>query len=447
MKTAYELDDIPATAADCELCHEIRLGGAAVTGQAVAGGGYSRLISRTSVVDIMAGLGAVEPGYVLVIPRQHARSVGELPMAELHQVFDAAWDMAERMKAAFGCSVVLVEHGSSGRNLLPTGACIDHAHLHLFPVRQGIRAEHFAVQDSKVCRDLADLASLARDNRSYYFVAMSPDEGCLAADPVLSSQHARKVWARAAGKKDQWDWAACPFLENAHLTAMCLRSDKLPFWRSGTQHQADEKLLETLRAYDTAAEVYAERTRYFPEEGTLRSEMDWLAKETDGPILDAGAGGGRDARYMSGTGRAVVALDASSRMLAHVPVLENIVKVFGDVRDMPLDDRSVGAVWCSAVLLHLGPMDVVRALREFFRVVRPGGLIQISMKEGIGESVSRIVDRPGPRRHFFLYQVSELREFARLANLELVRTWSEAERDSAEVVQKWIKILLRRTVA
>jgi SAM-dependent methyltransferase len=319
--------------------------------------------------------------------------------------------------------------------------------MHLFPVREGINPGQFAVEGSKICRDLADLATLARDNRSYYFVAMTPAEGYLAADPIVSSQHARKVWARAAGKQDQWDWAACPFLENAKLTAMRLRSDRFPFWKSGKQQQADEKLLETLRAYDAAAEVYAERTRFFPEDSTLRSEMDWLARETDGPILDAGAGGGRDARYMSESGRTVVALDASAPLLAHVPLLKNIVKVFGDVRKMPLDDRSVGAVWCSAVLLHLGPTDVVRALREFFRVVRPGGLIQISVKEGTGESVSRIADQPGLRRHFFLYQMNDLREFARLANLELVRSWSESERDSAEVMQRWIKVLLRRKAA
>jgi SAM-dependent methyltransferase/diadenosine tetraphosphate (Ap4A) HIT family hydrolase len=447
MKSAHELAKTSEAAAECDLCHEIRLDGAAVTGQEAEGGGYSRLISRTAIVDVMAGLGAVEPGYVLVIARQHARSMGELPLEELRQAFDAAWTMAARMEASFGCSVILVEHGSSGRDRLPSGACIDHAHMHLFPVGQEINPGDFAVQGSRVCRDLDDLASLARDNRSYYFVAMNPREGYLAADPKVSSQHARKIWARAAGKHDQWDWAACPFLENARLTAMRLRSDKLPFWKSGKQQQPDEKLLETLRAYDVAAEVYAERTRYFPDESTLRHEMDWLASETDGPILDAGAGGGRDAQYMSETGRTVVALDASALLLAHVPLLRNIVKVFGDVRKMPLDDRSVGAVWCSAVLLHLGPADVVRALREFFRVVRPGGLIQISVKEGTGESVSRIADQLGPRRHFFLYQMNDLREFARLANLELVRSWSEVERDSAEVMQKWIKVLLRRNAA
>jgi SAM-dependent methyltransferase len=373
--------------------------------------------------------------------------MGELSMAELHQAFDDAWTMASRLENSFGCSVVLVEHGSSGRNLQPNGACIDHAHLHLFPVRQGMKPDEFAAEDSKVCRDVADLAKLARDGRSYYFVAMNPAEGYLAADPVLSSQHARRIWARAAGKKDQWDWAACPFLENARLTAMRLRSDKLPFWKNNERRPIDDRLLETLRAYDAAAGVYAERTRDFPAKSTLRSEMDRLASKTEGPILDAGAGGGRDARYMSEKGRTVVALDASAPLLAHVPSLENIVKVFGDVRNMPLDDRSVGAVWCSAVLLHLGPADLVRALREFFRVVRPGGLIQISVKEGTGETVSRISGQSGLLRHFFLYQRGDLRKFAKLANLELIETWSEAGKDSGEVMQSWLKVLLRRNVA
>lgn len=60
----------------CDLCQEIGLGGTAVTGTCVGNEqrpGYSRLIRRTSVVDVLAGLWV---GYTWLCPAhaQAARS-------------------------------------------------------------------------------------------------------------------------------------------------------------------------------------------------------------------------------------------------------------------------------------------------------------------------------------------------------------------------------------
>jgi len=108
---------LSVAARQCDLCQEIDLGGTAVTGTCSGNEqetGYSRLIRRTSVVDVLAGLGSVIPGYVLLMPRRHVRSIGELTIPEISHVFDAAWRMADQVARVFGGSVVLVEHGSSG---------------------------------------------------------------------------------------------------------------------------------------------------------------------------------------------------------------------------------------------------------------------------------------------------------------------------------------------
>jgi len=420
------------------LCQEIDLGGTAVTGTCSGNEqetGYSRLIRRTSVVDVLAGLGSVIPGYVLLMPRRHVRSIGELTIPEISHVFDAAWRMADQVARVFGGSVVLVEHGSSGHEHGPSGACIDHAHIHLFPLDAGINPSLFEVPGARAVDDLAELSTLARLRKNYYYYTSNRTRGYLAVEPKLRSQQARRTWATAVGRPYEWDWALFPFFPNAQLTAMRLRQDELSF---------DAELNETLSAYDAAADWYASHTSTFPEKSSLRTEMDWLADNTDGAILDAGAGGGRDAAYLADLERPVIALDASKPLLDHVPPRKNISTVVGDVRNMQLATASIGAVWCSAVLLHLGREDVLRSLREFFRVLRRGGLAEVSVKEGNGHASSTMPGYPRFRRHFFFYEADDLKQLARRAGLEVVKTWTEEEVDSALVVQRWVKVLLQK---
>ena len=243
--------------------------------------------------------------------------------------------------------------------------------------------------------------------------------------------------------KDEWDWAVFPFLTNARVTATKLRPNTLPPDETGFTLE-DVKLSETLRAYNEAADWYASCTKTFPEKSGLCCEMNWLAAHTAGLILDAGTGAGRDAAYLAGFNRPVIALDASAPLLSHVPRIQNIRNIVGDVRRLLLENDSVGAIWCSAVLLHLRKDDVLRSLREFCRVLKSDGLAEVSVKEGTGHSSSPMPCHPWLRRHFFFYEADELKELAHRAGLEVVRTWTEEEMDSSRVVQRWVKLLLRK---
>lgn len=431
----------------CDLCEETFHDGTAVTGSCIDTGlkdGYSRLIRRTSVVDVLAGLGAVIPGYVLLLPRRHVRSVGELNASEMLHIFDEAWKMADRITKVFGGSVIVVEHGSSGHEHGPSGACIDHAHMHLFPLDAGTDPALFNLPGSRPVEGLSELSILARTGKNYYYCASSCAKGYLAAEPRPVSQQARRIWAQAVGRRDEWDWALFPFFANAEMTAMRLRGDELS--PEASRYLGEAELAETLNAYNAAADSYAAHTRYFPHESSLCAEMDWLVSHTDGPILDAGAGGGRDTMYMARRKRPVMALDASARLLVHVASRRNILRVVGDVRDLPLENNSVGAIWCSAVLLHLARKDVLRALHEFFRILRIGGLVEISVKEGTGHDSISMAGRPELRRHFFYYEEGDLKQLACLAGLQVVRTWTEKEVDSTVVIQRWVKVLLRKPV-
>ena len=302
----------------------------------------------------------------------------------------------------------------------------------------------FLLPHSKAVQGLDPLAHAAAEGYNYYYCSWEPSQGFFTTVPHMPSQKARRVWADLVGSPDQWDWALFPHFDNCRITASVLRQDMLEL---RTSRQAaggsDPTLEETLRTYSHAADWYVDSTRAFSAESSLTSEIRMLAERTTGWVLDAGSGSGRDALYFASLGRNVVALDAATALVDRTPHELGVHPVAGDVRSLPLQDDSVGAVWCSAVLVHMESDDVLRSLREFERVLQPGGLALISVKEGTGHTSEPVPGDSGLRRHFFYYELADLDLLSSNAEFQVVDTWKQDEVDGTGTQQRWIKLLLR----
>lgn len=66
---------------------------------------------------------------------------------------------------------------------------------------------------------------------------------------------------------------------------------------------------------------------------------------------------------------------ARARAFATERQVENVEFRVADIHELPFSDASFDVVFTSAVLEHLGEPD--RALREIYRVVKPGGLVGV----------------------------------------------------------------------
>jgi demethylmenaquinone methyltransferase/2-methoxy-6-polyprenyl-1,4-benzoquinol methylase len=121
------------------------------------------------------------------------------------------------------------------------------------------------------------------------------------------------------------------------------------------------------------------------QEPEIRS---WLAELPFPPGsrgLDVGCGVGLYARWLAdvvGPDGRVMAIDPSSermaeaqQCIANTPEAGRIILRQGDGTAIDEPDQSVDWVWCSDVLHHIDA--VVTAVKEFMRVVRPGGAIVI----------------------------------------------------------------------
>ena len=91
-------------------------------------------------------------------------------------------------------------------------------------------------------------------------------------------------------------------------------------------------------------------------------------------VLDAGCGPGLDAEELLARGADVVAVDASEPMLelARRRLGTQAFVVHADLNEpLPFADEEFDLVLCALVIHHLD--DRAATLREFFRVLRPGG--------------------------------------------------------------------------
>ena len=107
---------------------------------------------------------------------------------------------------------------------------------------------------------------------------------------------------------------------------------------------------------------------------------------SDGPVLNAGCGGGSLTVTLLDRGLDVTSIDYSREFVDHVrdlvarrfpdrtpqPVVE-----WGDLHDLRFADGQFSTVVCGEVLEHL--QDDVTAAAEIFRVMAPGGLLLLSV--------------------------------------------------------------------
>jgi SAM-dependent methyltransferase len=95
----------------------------------------------------------------------------------------------------------------------------------------------------------------------------------------------------------------------------------------------------------------------------------------DGTFLDVGAGTGATGAWLADLGT-LVASDFEQEALAMAAPRHPLqLPVAADACALPIADASVDAVLCVTVLCHQSIESPTNAVREFARVVRPGGIV------------------------------------------------------------------------
>lgn len=171
--------------------------------------GQSRFVAAGENVVAVPTYGCFVPGYLLLVPRAHVLSFGQLQTNVLEETQSLVEALAARLQAVYGLPVLAFEYG-----LAATGVRrIEHAHWHLLPSIANLAGWLDKRLNGAEIATLADLPS----DRSYiairtqqagvrvYDVGRDADQARLA--------HRRIRLRRAVAALDPrvhdgaWDWA------------------------------------------------------------------------------------------------------------------------------------------------------------------------------------------------------------------------------------------------
>jgi len=140
-------------------------------------------------------------------------------------------------------------------------------------------------------------------------------------------------------------------------------------------------------------------------------------------LLDVGAGAGRHAFEGQRRGADVTAVDIDAASLKDMAALLDGDCVEASVVDLPFDDAAFDRAIAAEVLEHVD--DDRAALRELHRVVRPGGVLAVTVPRWLPELVNwAITDEYHapfvPGGHVRIYRESTLRNRLRDAGFKVV---------------------------
>ncbi|MEH3102598.1 MAG: methyltransferase domain-containing protein [Sphingomonas phyllosphaerae] len=197
--------------------------------------------------------------------------------------------------------------------------------------------------------------------------------------------------------------------------------------------------LDVIAAYDGKANVLAERYEAVSSERMLAEVLPIISAGSSGRMaLDVGAGTGRDAAWLSSLGYDVVAAEPAGGMR------QIAAKTHGSSGIRWIDDalpsldhvHALGLAYdlilMSAVWQHVAPLDRPRAFRKLATLMKPGGVLVMTLRHGTAPS--------GMQMH--PTSTGEIEGLARAHGLEVLRvTASEDQGGRADVT--WHIMALR----
>ena len=192
-----------------------------------------------------------------------------------------------------------------------------------------------------------------------------------------------------------------------------------------------------MRVYDDIASDYA--TNWFDDSVMVQAIEEFVhLLESTGDILDAGCGPGRDVLALENKGFTTVGIDLSSAMLAEARArVGHAIFRRMDMRQLQYPPETFAGIWACASLQHLTRDEARQTLKGFTRVLKPAGVLSISVKAGEGENID------GLGRYEKLYTVSDFNELVSTSGFKVVREVHSLnlKRTIGCLPQDWLNVL------
>jgi SAM-dependent methyltransferase len=181
--------------------------------------------------------------------------------------------------------------------------------------------------------------------------------------------------------------------------------------------------MATELSYDRVADEYARRIYDELQHKPLdRQLLDRFAASVRdiGSACDIGCGPGHVAHYLHEQGVNICGIDLSARMVEEARRLNPGIEFQqGDMLRLDTRDETWAGVAAFYSIIHVPRRDVVRALSELWRVLRPDGLLLLTFH--IGDDTIHLDEWWGEKVcvDFFFFRSAEMADYLTSAGFEI----------------------------
>ena len=205
---------------------------------------------------------------------------------------------------------------------------------------------------------------------------------------------------------------------------------------------------DTQAGYDAVSHEYAEKFKDEMDDKPFdRDCLDRLARDVGdlGPICDLGCGPGQIARYLHRKGAQTFGVDLSPKMVAEAQRLNPEIHFHqGNMLSLAEEDNSWGGIAAFYCIIHIPREQIVEALLEMKRVLKPGGLLLVTFH--IGTEIKHLDEwwEKPVNLDFAFYLPQEMEGWLKEAGFELVETLVREPNPEVEVATQRAYVFARK---
>ena len=165
---------------------------------------------------------------------------------------------------------------------------------------------------------------------------------------------------------------------------------------------------KTRKAYNQYPNEFAAKFKTYAETDTFTELADMFLKSIHSHhLLDLGCGPGIHASYFMQKGLKVYAVDFSENML-RLCKEKSVNLAMMDIEHIGFKKNSFDGVWAHTSLVHIRKSRLDGVINTLSDILKPQGLLYLSLKEGNGESYKADERYPGVERYWAYYTDEEV---------------------------------------
>lgn len=200
----------------------------------------------------------------------------------------------------------------------------------------------------------------------------------------------------------------------------------------------------SISTYNQIADIYTQQ--YFDD----LSDTPYIDKflnllKPGSKILDVGSGPGQFSKYTHDKGFKLLGIDLSDEMLkvakSKVPECD-FQKM--DMRQLNFNNESFDGILAAYSLIHIESAEVPDTLKEFYRVLKPGGFLQIIAQSGKPDQTVDEPFKPDSKMFINFFNKQQLNELMESAGFSIQFSQESDSQDPDSMSDRVIYLIAKK---